>query len=731
MQVFVSNEIWLRAIVYIEDALSYKSLCHKTDPLSLRIHRFVDFTVGTDERYELPFGVTHSVELLCILLFTADFIARCRISDKPPWKCKWLFAYGIVNFLYFIFFGVFIGLRMSQLRVYRVLRPFYMIQNSSIMKKMLNAVRRSLPEVLGVLVVLSLNVVIFGLSGHILFSDTIKIEGGTYFETIEESMWNFLVLTTTANNPDVMIPAYQENRLYFIIFIAYIWLGTYGLMNLLLAVIYNQFRQHFKVSVKDLVKRRNVALRAAFEVLTNPQIGRNRSSSHEKSLSDREVLSDSDDNLIIDDRELSEEATQPSNSCIEISAVISILDYIRMRRQYKKFLYKKLDDNRRIQTDHLDKQDFVKLFLDIETDCAAQAQQERRRGTLEIPFIKWIVTHPCFELVGTVLAFVNTVALLVVLSNKADKRGVHKGNEFVGIMNIIVTIYFVIEQVLRFLGVGPKVFIHTFSYCYDLVLTAVVAILMTIVYTRDIDIDRGDLLATNLLRSINLCICFRVIRVVLQVKRLRVVVKTYLTLIKHMQVYLGILIALMYVYAVVGMELFSSDVTPEIHNRSATQNNQSLAEQCGTYWNLEYYSLNFDDFFAAIVTLFTLMVVNNWHILVNAYSYSRKDWWSSYYFISWWIVCVLLILNVIIALILDAFIDRWERKDETTLEQGNFHVQQFVEPSERARAFSEKELITALHRNNIIRSPFININSSTPDLPSASHVNSQQIFCKT
>ena len=107
------------------------------------------------------------------------------------------------------------------MRVYRVLRPFYMVQNSSIMKKVLNAVRRSLPEVIGVLVVLTLNVVIFGLSGHILFSDTIK----EYFETMEDSLWNFLVLTTTANNPDVMIPAYKVNRLYFIFFIAYIWLG--------------------------------------------------------------------------------------------------------------------------------------------------------------------------------------------------------------------------------------------------------------------------------------------------------------------------------------------------------------------------------------------------------------------------------------------------------------------------------------------------------------------------
>ena len=71
---------------------------------------------------------------------------------------------------------------------------------------------------------------------------------------------------------------------------------------------------------------------------------------------------------------------------------------------------------------------------------------------------------------------------------------------------------------------------------------------------------------------------------------MRVVVQTYLTLIRHMQVYLGILIALMYVYAIVGMELFSEDVTSKIHNKSAIDtNNRTLSEQCGNYWNLGKY----------------------------------------------------------------------------------------------------------------------------------------------
>ena len=34
-----------------------------------------------------------------------------------------------------------------------------------------------------------------------------------------------------------------------------------------------------------------------------------------------------------------------------------------MKGKYKKYLYKQLEDSNRMQTDYLDKQDFVKLFL--------------------------------------------------------------------------------------------------------------------------------------------------------------------------------------------------------------------------------------------------------------------------------------------------------------------------------------------------------------------------------
>ena len=39
------------------------------------------------------------------------------------------------------------------------------------------------------------------------------------------------------------------------------------------------------------------------------------------------------------------------------------------------------------------------------------------------------------------------------------------------------------------------------------------------------------------------------------------------------------------------MELFSSDVTPLLHNASAVHQNKTLANECGSYWNLSKSTL--------------------------------------------------------------------------------------------------------------------------------------------
>ena len=56
-------------------------------------------------------------------------------------------------------------------------------------------------------------------------------------------------------------------------------------------------------------------------------------------------------------------------------------------------------------------------------------------------------------------------------------------------------------------------------------------------------------------------------------------------------------------------------------------------------------SVNFNNLANAFVTLFTLMVVNQWHIIANGFVLVTNKW-ARLYFISFHMVVVILVLNI-------------------------------------------------------------------------------------
>jgi hypothetical protein len=87
----------------------------------------------------------------------------------------------------------------------------------------------------------------------------------------------------------------------------------------------------------------------------------------------------------------------------------------------------------------------------------------------------------------------------------------------------------------------------------------------------------------------------------------------------------------------------------------------------GDYYNRSsadglYYLNNFDNLLRSYVTLFELMVVNNWHVTmqgtVDAVRYFRPsspEQLSRAYYIIFFLVTVIIVTNVVVAFILDAF----------------------------------------------------------------------------
>ena len=66
-------------------------------------------------------------------------------------------------------------------------------------------------------------------------------EGDKYFSGPLASLVSLFILTTTANNPDVMIPAYTANRWNVLFFVAYLLLTTFLILNAITALVYNNF----------------------------------------------------------------------------------------------------------------------------------------------------------------------------------------------------------------------------------------------------------------------------------------------------------------------------------------------------------------------------------------------------------------------------------------------------------------------------------------------------------
>ncbi|MCO5597031.1 hypothetical protein L7F22_051104 [Adiantum nelumboides] len=99
----------------------------------------------------------------------------------------------------------------------------------------------------------------------VLFEDT--EQGNVYFSSYGLTLYQMLVLFTTSNNPDVWLPAYKAFRSSCLFFILYILFGVFFITNLILAVVYDSFKEQLVTLIKDRRSKRKRILEAAFNIL--------------------------------------------------------------------------------------------------------------------------------------------------------------------------------------------------------------------------------------------------------------------------------------------------------------------------------------------------------------------------------------------------------------------------------------------------------------------------------
>lgn len=96
------------------------------------------------------------------------------------------------------------------------------------------------------------------------------VEGVKYFVGPHSSFYNMLVLLTTSNYPDVMLPAYEKNPFNSLPFIVFLMMTMFFMMNFLLAIIYSKFKDRIENKLDSEKHERLQFLKEQFKLYAMP-----------------------------------------------------------------------------------------------------------------------------------------------------------------------------------------------------------------------------------------------------------------------------------------------------------------------------------------------------------------------------------------------------------------------------------------------------------------------------
>lgn len=103
------------------------------------------------------------------------------------------------------------------------------------------------------------------------------------------------------------------------------------------------------------------------------------------------------------------------------------------------------------------------------------------------------------------------------------------------------------------------------------------------------------------------------------------------------------LYAIYFWFALLGIYLYGGKITTE----SEQVNDTEIPPL--------YYLLNFNDFLGSLLTLFVLMIENNWFVICNMYICVSGSSSPILFFLAFWIITACTMLNIVISFVLEIY----------------------------------------------------------------------------
>ncbi|KAJ3445636.1 two pore channel [Anaeramoeba flamelloides] len=589
------------------------------------------------------------LEVFCMLVLLFQQICVSNYLRRKQTKKKKQKNYlNVLSILIIVFLFVEIVLdlifylkKKPYLRLIRIFRITFLFSCHKSYGETLNSFQYSLKYIFHLFLFIVLIVAVYGSFLFLLFYDT-KSE---YFQNYWESLYNLFVCMTTVNFPDIMMNLFERNEIYSIFFIFFLVLILWFLSNLLLAILYNNYKEQLSKRIFKKLSLRSAALKLSYNIY-DPQ--------NEKGINYREF------SMLLNSKLLPHNHTNEqlqliykvltlnSNSTtIKLDGWLKLISILKLTlkpiytkksfsKKHQFLINNQSDTNNGVSGNSNSLENYysyLKYFLKKIQNIMSKI----------IKKIRNFQKKKKFEIICNTINLFTFVFVLLDIFLKLNLL----------FLEIAFIIIFVLEILIRIISMGWKQF-HSNKFINEslfdllLIILLIIAIVInSIIKSKSQEQTQAQAQAQSksqkiiyilfLIRSI------KILKLLFFLPKIRTILSTITKFIPIFSMYLLIIFSIMYCYAIVGMFLFKDKQNiykKKLIGTSYDQNN--------------YYANNFDTFWNSLIIIFELAIVNNWHVFAEAFVIlTNKS--LRIYFISFWILVPILLLTIITASSVEIF----------------------------------------------------------------------------
>uniref|UniRef100_A0A8D0L7J6 Ion transport domain-containing protein n=1 Tax=Sphenodon punctatus TaxID=8508 RepID=A0A8D0L7J6_SPHPU len=590
----VSSNLLLAA-AYVYDAQYNRNIPFETSPQAVRLYYLYNHWTMETATYFFIFvnlclalfeepsythlDATSLVEVLCLLVFFGRLVHFAKVTPRNVfWKdtkniCIMITI--LVTLIDLIIYGTLKISNMQSVRWSRPLRPIFLINfaESRQIRRAFRSIRNTLPEVTYVFLLFTFSVLMFSLMALKLFGDRNlrTVDGSPYFTNYLEIAFDLYVLVTTANSPDVMMPAFDFSWWYSLFFITYVIINTYIFMSVFLAVVYNNYRKHLKNEIRKLAYMKRHKMVEAFNLL--------------KVKEDTEfVVKEAHWKQLV-------KLVAPKISMAHRELLLRISD----DEQKDKMSFVRLADLLNIQV----------ITMKLHSHPLANWIPRVYNSALSL-LIRSMVQHKGFVWIYDVIILIN--AIFIALDEK---------NPFISYAEWVFLSLYIAEILLKVYTYEPRTFFaknQFWNWFYaSIIVAALIATVLNTTLKTTTKYNSQQVLDIVLILRV-----LRLIRIIDSIQRFRVIVNTLINIVPTMLTFGGLALVVYYIFAIVGMEAFHGKI--QFFGNSTSP----YALMCGnvalkdsTFARAKYCKNNFNDIASSFIVLMELTVVNQWHDILS------------------------------------------------------------------------------------------------------------------